>query len=283
MGAGRGSGLVVLADIHATGKIMSAELLRPADRFAGEWIASELDPDLGSVTSVVPNCFEAYVRILHPAVRPDGTAASWSDVASQVGGRVHALVQWHLLVGSRDPEGLDGSRWKGGPPARGDLSIEVLRPLCVHLAANSKNPAECFFGLWTGLSWLTTEGRQQAEKGVLRREGAVHSVGEIEGPTIGLPPKSGREYVLLAGSLSAAIQIGETAEGVKLSPTSPNLMWPSDRSWFLASDIDFDSTLVGGSTGLVEAIINDEEIEAWPIGAHDSLAASGDHVNGLPK
>lgn len=58
-----------------------------------------------------------------------------------------------------------------------------------------------------------------------------------------------------------------------------NLLWPSDRAWFLASEIDFDSTLVGGRSDLIEAIIDSRELEAWPVGPADSLAADADRIN----
>lgn len=67
---------------------------------------------------------------------------------------------------------------------------------------------------------------------------------------------------------------GEVSGG--LAPTSPSLIWPADRSWFLASEIDFDSTLVGGTKDLADAILASEELEAWPIDPLDSLAAGED-------
>jgi len=251
---------------------MRGDLRSPSDSSVGEWIARELRGDVGSVTNVVPDRFKAYARILHPATKPDGTAISWSDVAAATGRVMHARVQWYVLVGSYDPEGMEGSRWSGGAPDRGDLSPEVLRPLCTLLAKYTTSPVDCFFGLWTGWTWRSTQAFRQSVRVWPRREETVYSVEEIDGPRIELPPQAGREYVLVSGPLSAATEIGETAKGIQLSPTSPNLMWPADRSWFLASDIDLDSTLVGGSTELVEAIVNADEFEAWPIGRRDSLA-----------
>jgi hypothetical protein len=46
---------------------------------------------------------------------------------------------------------------------------------------------------------------------------------------------------------------------------SPNFIWPEDRSWLLVSDIDLDSTLVGGSEELVQSILMSKEIEAWRV------------------
>jgi hypothetical protein len=60
---------------------------------------------------------------------------------------------------------------------------------------------------------------------------------------------------------------------------APNLIWPADESWFVASEVDFDSTLVGGSVMLIEAIVESPELEAWQVGPSNSLAADADKVN----
>ena len=35
-----------------------------------------------------------------------------------------------------------------------------------------------------------------------------------------------------------------------------NLLWPSDRNWFVVNEIDFDVTLVGGSEQMICEIEN---------------------------
>jgi hypothetical protein len=60
---------------------------------------------------------------------------------------------------------------------------------------------------------------------------------------------------------------------------SPNLFWPADRSWCVASEIDFDSTLVGGSRDLVDAVLAHPGLEVWPVSAGDSLAWDADTIN----
>jgi hypothetical protein len=40
--------------------------------------------------------------------------------------------------------------------------------------------------------------------------------------------------------------------------------------------------LVGGSTRLIEAILNTPELDAWPVGSDDSLAYDADKINHLP-
>jgi hypothetical protein len=57
-----------------------------------------------------------------------------------------------------------------------------------------------------------------------------------------------------------------------------NLAWPDDRSWFVASEIDFDSTVVGGSRELVDRVLA-SGLETAEIGADADLSWEGDHVN----
>ncbi len=87
-----------------------------------------------------------------------------------------------------------------------------------------------------------------------------------------------RDYVVLAGPLRSALRIGSFAAD-HFWPQSPNLFWPADQSWCVASEIDFDSTLVGGSLGLIDAILHTPELDAWSITADDSLACNADKIN----
>jgi hypothetical protein len=60
---------------------------------------------------------------------------------------------------------------------------------------------------------------------------------------------------------------------------APNLLWPADHAWFMASEVDFDSTLVGGSAQLIQAIIGSPALEALAIEPAASLTWSADKIN----
>jgi hypothetical protein len=45
---------------------------------------------------------------------------------------------------------------------------------------------------------------------------------------------------------------------------SANLWWPEDRSWCVATEIDFTWTYVGGDTAVVQELVEDRTIEAIP-------------------
>lgn len=108
----------------------------------------------------------------------------------------------------------------------------------------------------------------------------------LDGPRLELPL---REHLLLTGLLHSAAHLGRrTPESVRekwpqewLWRQSPSLLWPQDRAWCLATEIDVDSTLVGGPAPLVDALVASAALEAHPVRPDGDLAINGDHVNEL--
>ena len=240
------------------------ELRVNEDVSEGEWIAARLGGAFGAVTRAVPSGFAGYVRICHPPSDQDARRVSWHAVARQTGRRAHPVMQWHALVGSADALNVTGSLWPGENPQRGNLAPEVLAPLCDPLADHTATPERCFFCLWEGWGWI---------------QASSISAEHLSGPRLHLPD---REYLLLAGPLHAALQIGHWYGPEAFAAQSPNLFWPADRTWCVASEIDFDSTLIGGSTELVDAILQAPELDAWSVQPDDSLAHDADRLNPVP-
>ncbi len=52
---------------------------------------------------------------------------------------------------------------------------------------------------------------------------------------------------------------------------SPEYWWPEGPSWCVFTDCDFAFTLVGGSHGLVDALLGDAEVECVPVASNDLL------------
>lgn len=229
---------------------------------AGAWIAPRLEGGFGGkVKQQVPNSYDAYVRIFHPASDRDGDPVTWTEVAKALGRTVHREMQWHKLVGSNDSFGMSGSEWPGGIPATGELDFASLESLSCVLERYTPNPRHCFFGLSTIFA-----GVDDAYPAAIR---------------LSFP---GRDYVVFSGPLSAVNQVGYEENPGKLDPAnrwtqSPNLIWPSDSSWYVASEYDLDSTLVGGSRKLIDAIMAVPQLETWEVGRDDSLEADADKVN----
>lgn len=219
---------------------------------AGAWIKPRLGGEFGAVTLQVPKGYEAYARIFHPASDPNGNPVRWADVAKATGTVAHREMQWRAVLGLSEPEDLRRAYEAGvamDPPI-GGMDIGSLDALCEILIAHTADPSHCYFGLCTIESWLDS-----------------FSADELK-PLLKLPME--RDHVVLFGPLSAVDQI---------TRGRPNLIWPADHSWFVASEVDFDSTLVGGSAELIKAIVESPELEAWQVEPDDSLAVDADEVN----
>lgn len=65
------------------------------------------------------------------------------------------------------------------------------------------------------------------------------------------------------------------------SGQTPNLGWPEDRSWFVASDIDLAWTYVRGAEALIEALVSDDRIEAIPADPYDVPCHIEDWLKGV--
>ena len=67
------------------------------------------------------------------------------------------------------------------------------------------------------------------------------------------------------------MRIGYELPSFPFSGQSPSILWPSSRAWCLATEIDFYSTLVGGSAELVDALLAHPGLEAWPVEPQDTV------------
>lgn len=240
---------------------------------AGAWIASRLEGGFGGkVEQLVPNGYDAYVRIFHPVTDESGQAVTWAEVAKRLGRTAHREMQWRRLMGEEEPhEGNSG--WSGGKPMIGELKEPELAALCIVLEAHTENPRNCFFGLSTIYSGVAS---------------AYPDVVQLQWPA--------RTFAVFEGPLSAADQVGYESSQYgrvvlvdgrlrQVPPTprwfsqAPNLIWPADHSWFVQSEYDLDSTLVGGNRVLVDALLDSAELETWEVERGDSLEAWADTIN----
>lgn len=271
-------------EIDDSGTVNAGQLRVVDDVSPAEWIAPRLSGRFGAVGLTVPRGYPAYVRICHPAGKSAAGSVGWSDVARATGRRAHALMQWHAIAGPADRLNANDSSWAATKPIRGDLDHLKLSTLCDQLAEHREDEPRCYFCLWGGYGgledygWLERDSQEDPATGARKvgvQDHHTFTVDEISRPRLHLP---GRDYVVLAGPLRSALRIGSFATEW-FWPQSPNLFWPADRTWCVASEIDFDSTLVGGSMRLIDAILHTPELDAWPVTADDSLAYDADEIN----
>ena len=222
-----------------------------SDNGAASWIRPRLMSFASGVGAFVPPVFEAYARVLHPAGADDGSPVTWAEVAAWSGGKVHALAQWVPMAhGHGSPRST--SPFKAPPPS-GDLPPATLAALCDVLSRHTTTPDQCYFGVWDGYGWIP------------------------RGPVAKLEVEN-RAYLLFQGRLSGVGEIGYWMGGY-FRQQAPHLLWPADRSWFVAGDTDLDSTYLGGSSELIRELLADARLEAWPVSATDPIDAGSDLIN----
>ncbi|MFF3764260.1 hypothetical protein ACFYYR_09260 [Streptomyces sp. NPDC001922] len=205
------------------------------DLAPARWIESRTGDFHTGVHALLPSGFAAYARVLHPVEASGGTFLRWAEVAERAGRPLHSRVRFtDIAPGAGDAE-----------PWQGSFEAELLPDLCEVLAAHTTTPESCYLGLWDGWGWLTADG-----------------------PRVHL---SGRAYLLYEGPVEAATDLGDRGAGCFL-PQSPNLWWPRDRAWCVATDVDLDSTYIGGPAPLIEELTGSSRLEAVRAELSDPLS-----------
>jgi hypothetical protein len=246
----------------------SCQLRAATDTVGAAWITDKPDPSAdGTVAGLIPASFAVYARVLHPAWSAAGKPVSWRTVADWAGTILHPLAQFRALSRPRPGFGHSPRPWED-EPRTGSLPTGAWRSLHAALAVNTGTPNACWFGLWDG--WTYASGQQVAYR-VGDKTMPVHRQPHMELPY--------REYVLFSGPLSTYHDIGYLLPSGQFKPCLPSLVWPEDHKWMVASDVDLDSTYVGGSKELVAALEASEIIEACAVQAADSVTAFSDQVN----
>lgn len=227
------------------------------------WIADHLAPfDSGLLASVVPGGFESYARLLHPAedVRHGERLVRWADVAAWSGAELVPGTQFHeIAIPEEEPKGP--APWRGQGPREGTLCAGDAAAAVEVLQEHPITSEHCWFCLWDGL-WAGRKGPRQLRPRPLWYSRLLPRVPACPGsdpcpspirsprrpPQPGVPP--------LRGPISA-VRAFVDSEG-----QTPNLWWPQDRAWCVASEIDLPWTYVGESAALVASLLAEPWLEA---------------------
>ncbi|CAN5123803.1 hypothetical protein BH18ACT9_BH18ACT9_08470 [soil metagenome] len=191
------------------------------DVSAADWFTDRAEP-WAQLCSLGPRGFAAYARLLHPARQGDDPQEHPEDLA-------------------------------------GHLDSEVLRFLTGILARHTSTPEDCLFGLWDGFGDLHGSpavaplvfggGRLSSHRAPPRISPAFPPE-VLAGPRVRIPA---RDYLLFRGPLRLAGEWG-AADLLPQQPrpiNSPNLIWPADHAWFVATEIDSPWTGIGGTDELI--------------------------------
>ena len=219
------------------------------------WIEASLDKHpWATVGNILPDSFDAYARVLHPAYRGRGAEEpiTWAEVAEMSGTELHPRADFGRLAGLRDDLNAQPS-W-GQRPDVGDLPPEVANPLVGLLRDHTSTPETCWFCVWFGWGTLF----------------ALEGYDEDTYPHVKTP---GREHVLLRGSIDMVGAAGSN------EVSGPSIWWPDDHAWCVATEIDLDSTYVGGSAECIAALLANSRLETLPARIDDRVDAGADTIN----
>ena len=227
----------------------------------GRWVEEGLS-GFALVHSLLPSGFPAYARVFHPAYLDDAEEqpVRWSTVASWSGKTVHPLMQFPRIAGTKDSD--DPNEYYRNPPwgehpRIGSIPEPECRTLMNVLREFTQTPEQCFFALWEGYGNIDTR---------------------VYAPDARVKGR-GRDYLLFQGPLEGVLAF-LVNRPFPFWGDSPNIWWPEDRAWCVATDIDLYDTYVGGSEECIQAILDHPDLEALPTSHDARVDVGGDTVNG---
>ena len=261
-------------------------LVPSTDVYEAEWYGAALAGFGGRVECVIPQGYEAYARILHPASGDRGAPVRWAEVAESCGRVLHPLAQFHAIAGRWVDDPRSGAGWPGENSEEGTLDAEQLRVLCDLIAGHTTTPDVCWLTVWEGYGQLPDSWWRSAPR--VRQPNRLYYL--FQRPLRDVVTFSAQVAAGTSGSGVAVVFAcspapapdSPPAEGPREWVQSPNQWWPADRAWCVATEIDFDSTLVAGTEGLVEEILRHPALEAFRVAPTDDLTHAGDRINPQP-
>jgi hypothetical protein len=203
---------------------------------------------------------------LHP--EPDTSHAAWFTTSKAPWTQLCSLgpggFEKYGRIFHPLPEGADEHDPDELVNVEGHLDESHLKRLLPLLARHTRTPDDCFFGLWDGFGDLhgsPAVGFFHTGKGKGPDVPPAFPPEFLNGPRVEIPNRS---YLLFRGPLAEAGRWGaaDLAPGHPRPINSPNLMWPSDHAWFVASEIDVPWTGVAGSPELLAEFMADSVLDA---------------------
>jgi hypothetical protein len=239
--------------VVAVEALLAVDDLRPA-----QWLIDNATGFPHDVGSLLPTTFGTYARVFHPAYNGI-EKVSWAHIAHFNKKMVHPHMQFSRLLGyaSRFAAGYRDSQQDlfDAAPKVGDLPAVTADAVARTLARHTAGDDRCWYAVWNG--W----GQRDLQSKFHNR------------PTFELP---GRAYYLARGPLAA---VGQSAGVTPTGHVPCSLWWPDDHAWCVATDIDLDSTYIGGSGACIEELLTDPEIEVAQVNPVAGIGANSDTLN----
>jgi hypothetical protein len=201
-------------------QVASAVTVAPA-----EWIAGACRGVWWTVGALVPNQYPLILRV-HA---PDASVEDWWSAYRHLFEIIASIGERH----TSSPNRAWIAVWEG----------HGFDSCATHIA-------------WPGPLDDATRRALEQERSRLRdedeRRNAAIRAALREVPRFDLPNRS---YYLLAGPVSAATRLHDP--GSLSDWRRPDLFWPDDRQWFVATDVDFWSLYIGGDHDFITELAHD--------------------------
>jgi hypothetical protein len=237
-----------------------------------DWIAERLHPFAHDVGSVIPDCFDSYIRVLHPATgwTAQGQAkVRWAQIGEWNARTMHPEVQFHSIASPADGSKGRHTGIRRLPTA---ASSEMRRAGWSRCWLSTRPPSiGAGFACGAGYGW----GRAAPlVRGLWRQtrylpDPIPRSVRDW--PRVEL---AGRDYFQYSGPITDALAFVATKHQTR------NLWWPQDRAWCVASEIDLCWTYVGGTRAMADQLLCDPRLETRPAMPTEHFTYDSDRING---
>lgn len=181
------------------------------------------------LAELLPAGYEAYLRLFHPflpwGIDPQevalGDRRTWRSLADETGARFHGELQWDTLRPVLPVHG-DARPYEVHD---GELEPLTRRRLFKHLGSHT-SPQPAFF---------------------------LYDLAAVV---------MGHDPVLVQAPVDAVDDVVAWAEArAGAAVSTPEYVWPEDRSWVVCTDYDLTSTYVASRRPLADALLNDAELE----------------------
>jgi hypothetical protein len=198
----------------------------------------------------------------HTSTPDSGVAAIWDGWGGLTSSAGVAPLEIESADGLPARYTDDPGGHRGGPSIRGRLVATGRQAIARTRAMINALP---------GLAREPAPG-----SGVLARQIAT-------GPRFDLHASTGRRYVLFEAGAHDFADAGwpDRAPWVDevMWAQSPSILWPEDHAWVLATEVDFDSTLIAGTEALIDELVQTPGLEVLPLRKDANLTSDGDMLN----
>ena len=239
---------------------------------SGRWIEDSLGTRFAYVESLVPKEYAAYARLFHPAKTGDYQPVRWSQVAEWSGKTIHPLMAFERISVPKAGFGTEEQPWVHDPE-HGYTDWNDTNELVKLLSDFTGASDRCYFAVWDGYGSLSAGGMS-----MLSPSGGIPFPPPNEVEAAQRIKGVAREYILYTGPLSAIESFFVVRPGLP-DLDGPNIWWPEDRTWCVSTDIDLDSTYVGGSEDCIDVLLSHPSLEALRTISNAPVYMDADTIN----